>query len=358
MKNKISIICGTRPQLIKLELLLLGIKNDYRISVINTNQHYSNELVKYFDFSKHKDILYCNCPAPIGNPNQQIAKMINSIDKELLKIGLPDAMIVLGDTNSTLAGAIVASKLSIPLIHIEAGVRSFDLGKTEEQNRVITDNLSSLLLCPTMKSVENLKASKNQGKIIFSGDLLLDLFLASTSMSINIESLLDKIKFKSSNYSLLSLHRKENTGDNKILNQILKALSEVDNQFIFLVHPRIKSLLRTVKIPDNVMCTKPLSYNDSITLQMHAQQILTDSGGIAREAYFSGIPVGVLRDNFEWHEIIFESASNKLIGTTYESIRDFIEAPKNNYKANFGLFGEGKAIDVISQELKNFFINY
>ncbi len=330
-----------------------AIKKDYQINVINTAQHYSKELAGHFDSLEYPDISYQNCLAPKGAPNQQIGKMLLSINKVLTKKTLPDAVIVIGDTNSTLAGAIVSSKLSLPLIHIEAGARCFNLAISEEQNRVITDSLSSLLLCPTKKCSENLINSKNPGKIIFSGDLLLDLFLAKASPGLNIKSLLKKINCPSSEYGLFSLHRQENTGDKKILNQILKAIRSSELNFIFLVHPRIKDLIKTVKIPDNVICTKPLTYQETLTLQRHARLILSDSGGITREAYFAGIPVGVLRDDFEWSEIL-ETKYNQLLGTESARIKAFIESPKKAYQGKLNLFGAGKAANNISREIKNF----
>ncbi len=355
-KKKLSIICGTRPQLIKLNALLPTIQKDFQISLINTAQHYSKELTKHFNPAEFPNISYLKCTEPKGEPEEQIAKMLISINKALSKNSLPDAVIVIGDTNSTLAGAIATAKLSLPLIHVEAGVRCFDLRLSEEQNRLVADSLSSLLLCPTQKCLGNLKSSGYSGKSIFSGDLLLDLFLSSSlaiSKMDKIEAVLKKINCPSIEYGLFSLHRAENTYDKKNLNQILKALKESDLNFIFLVHPRIKDLIKEVKIPPNVICSKPLSYSETLSLQKNAKLILTDSGGITREAYFSGVPVGVLRDSFEWSEILGEQ-SNKLLSTDYHKIKDFLETPKEKYLANLKLFGSGKAANIISQEIKNF----
>jgi UDP-GlcNAc3NAcA epimerase len=353
MKKKLTIICGTRPQLIKLQPLLLTLAPHFDVSIINTSQHYSNNLSNHFDLNKDPSLNYISCPSPIGNQNAQIANMILAINKQLSDKKFPDAIIVIGDTNSTLAAAISAAKLSIPLIHLEAGTRSFTPCMPEEQNRIITDSLSDLLLCPTETCLNNLLSTYTPGRIVYTGDILLDLFIKETKDLPSIDTILARLKINPGPYGLLSVHRNENTKDEIILKNIMCALGTSGMNYIFPVHPRTKLLLERISLPNNVFCVDPIGYHEALTLQKYSKVVLTDSGGLMRESYFFGAKLGILREVTEWPEVLTPE-SNRLLGTDPDSITLFLNSNSRSYVPDLSLFGSGNAGSIIVDTIKDF----
>ena len=351
MLRKLLHIVGARPQFIKLAPLCRAIKNYHQSGskniplqsiIVHTGQHYDYLMSKvFFDDLK---IPEPNYDLEVGSDRhgRQTGLMIDRIEEVLLKED-PDIVIVYGDTNSTLAGALAASKLHIPIAHIEAGLRSYNRRMPEEINRLLTDHTSSLLLCPTKTAVLNLQKEGfdnilKQGNLIDSlekissfhcsssydqpavvanvGDIMYESVLFSLQNALKASTILKTLKLQVNPdellpYILCTIHRQENTDDQQRLNTILEVLDEIAGQkmpVIFPAHPRTKKLLASLdKRPSQLQHTKiinPVAYYDMLILQKHAQIILTDSGGVQKEAFFMQTPCLTLRDETEWIETV------------------------------------------------------
>lgn len=273
--KKIVIITGCRPQFIKIALLLPELKKSFDVVLINTGQHYDYEMSDIFlkEFNLTPDYnLHCR---KIGN---MIMKIGVTLQKEK-----PDAVIVLGDTNSTLAGAIAAKELGIKLVHIESGLRSFTQ-MPEEINRISVDMMSDYRFCPTKTAMNNLKNEGLKGYLV--GDLQTDVQLKQ------------KIETRYDDYVLLTVHRQINCNQ-EFIDKLFKSLKD---RVIFPAHPRIKPFLKNA--PDNIEIIKPVGYLEMLSLEKNAMLIMTDSGGVQREAYIFGTPIFLLRTETEWPELI------------------------------------------------------
>jgi len=328
---------GARPQFIKAAtvsraILLHNGKNDDSIQevIVHTGQHYD---------SKMSDVFFdeMNIPHPdyqlkCGNLNHgaMTGRMLEEIEELILK-EKPDHVLVYGDTNSTLAGALAASKLHIPLAHVESGLRSFNMAMPEEVNRILTDRISSYLFCPTETAVENLKTEgfphatfegKDQ-KIFNVGDVMYDTTLFYAKRAEDCVSLKDW-ELSDKNYALCTVHRAENTDKPERLISIFSALQEINKSLpvVLPLHPRTQRLLENkggVKLLKSLTLLEPVSYLEMQRLEMSAKVILTDSGGMQKEAFFHGVPCVTLRDETEWVETV-NLGWNKLSGSNRESI--------------------------------------
>ena len=270
------------------------IRKKFNHVVIDTGQHYDFELSQQF-FGEFK-IPKANYTLGIKESDSyiQIAKMLESCGQVLQK-EKPDLVIVYGDTNSTLSGALASTKLRIPTVHIEAGIRSNDTNSPEEHNRKVVDALSTYLLCPTKQAVENLKKENLSG--IFIGDIMLDLF----------NSVQDKQTLPDVNkdYYFVTIHRQENTENIQKLLWIMKQLESLDKMVIFPIHPRTKKALKSILFKGkNITFVKPVSYAQSISLIKKASFVITDSGGIQKEAYWAKVPCITVREKTEWPETL------------------------------------------------------
>lgn len=311
-KKLILTIVGARPQFIKAALLSKTLQKQQNIKelILHTGQHYDNNMSKVF--FKELDI-----PSPQINLNikeqlqgKQTAKMLEGIEKYLIKLN-PSLVIVYGDTNSTLAGALAASKLNIPLAHIEAGLRSFNKKMPEEINRILTDHVSDLLFAPTSNAVKLLKQEGiNNNKIYLVGDIMFDVALYYKNKAKLQSNILNTLKIKPKNYILTTIHRAENTDNPNILKNIfnvLLTLSQTIN-IIIPLHPRTKNKLKTLKIDIKkspyLNIIEPVGYLDMVQLETHASMIITDSGGVQKEAYFYKVPCITLREQTEWIELV------------------------------------------------------
>ena len=247
----------------------------------------------------------------IKNKNQlkTISKIIINLEK-ILKIEKPEIVIVYGDTNSTLAGAIVASKLKIKLAHVEAGLRSYDMSMQEEVNRKIVDNLSDYLFAPTKKAKKNLIDEGFKNKIFQSGDIMFDVFKSQKNKFKN-KKILDIYKLNEKKYILVTIHREANLENRSFFHEIFKFLNLIKFNFkiIFVAHPRTQKKIKSSKVinekyMNNITVIKPLSYTNIQSLIKYSKYILTDSGGLQKEAFFHNIPCLVIRENTEWSELI------------------------------------------------------
>lgn len=350
---KILTILGARPQFIKAGSVSreLAKHKDIKEVIVHTGQHYDTNMSDIF-FDEMK-IPKPNYFLGIGGKSHgaMTGQMIEKIEEVALE-EKPDWIMVYGDTNSTLAGAIVASKLNIKLAHIEAGLRSFNMKMPEEVNRILTDRVSNILFCPTDTAIENLK---NEGyenldcKIIKSGDVMQDGALFYKIFAIKPDINIDD------NFILCTVHRAENTDDEVRLRSIFEALNEIakEKSVVLPLHPRTKKILQNLKLDiKNLTIIEPVGYLEMVWLIDNCSFVMTDSGGLQKEAYFFEKQCITLRDETEWIELV-ECGANTLVGANREKIinvyKENLIFNKNN--SQLDLYGAGKASENIIKEL-------
>ena len=336
---KVTHIVGARPQFIKASSLIRQLPG----RLVHTGQHYDKEMSDIFFLELDIPGPDCALRSGSGTHSQQIARMLIGLEKELI-FNPPDLVIVYGDTNTTLAGALAASYLNIKIAHVEAGCRSFNNEMVEETNRKVTDHLSTYLFCPTETAIRNLREEGIKGHLV--GDIMIDSLKTFGQLADN-SYLFDLLKIKPKEYLLLTIHRPINADNPSHLNDIMEALNKTDQTVIFPIHPRTRKHLKT--FPKNVKVIKPVSYLDFLALEKNASKILTDSGGIQKEAYFFKVPCITLREETEWPETI-GAGWNVLVSSDKDKI---IEAIRNfePTKEPIPLFGDGKAAKRISEIL-------
>ena len=299
-------ILGARPQFIKAPLVSQELKKQgWNEIIVHTGQHYDYNMSGMFFEELALPIPQYNLGVSGGTHSEMVSKMLSSISNLIQKYH-PDCVIVYGDTNSTLAGALAAAQLNIPLAHIEAGLRSFRKEMPEEQNRKITDHLADYLFCPTQRAVDNLKREGIIRGVYFSGDLMFDM-----SQTIKEDcSIIEALSLKKESFYVLTIHRAEICKDISFLKEILTwiVLHYGHQDIIWPIHPRIKPLLSAPALQDiNLRAIKmiePVGYRQMMALIKHAKSIFTDSGGVQREAYFHETPCLTLRNETEWPETI------------------------------------------------------
>jgi UDP-GlcNAc3NAcA epimerase len=349
---KILTIIGARPQFIKAGAVSREIAKHKNIKevIVHTGQHYDSNMSDIF-FEQMR------IPKPdyylgIGGKTHgaMTGQMIEKIEEVALK-EKPDIIMVYGDTNSTLAGAIVGSKIHIPIAHVEAGLRSFNMKMPEEINRILTDRVSKWLFCPTDTAVENLKKEgfdNFECKIIKSGDVMQDAAMfykkyAKEPQNVRIE---DK-------FILSTIHRAENTDDENRLKNIFEALESIakEKQIILPLHPRTSKLLEKYGIvPENITIIEPVGYLEMVWLLDNSDMVITDSGGLQKEAFFFKKPCITLRDETEWVELI-KNGFNVLAGADKNKILYVYKNFKFNDDFEINLYGNGKASEMICKEL-------
>ncbi|GAB4312193.1 MAG: UDP-N-acetylglucosamine 2-epimerase (non-hydrolyzing) [Methanobacteriaceae archaeon] len=317
---KIVTILGTRPEIIKLSPLIQLLDKEFEHIIVHTGQHYSYQMDKIF--FEELDLRDCDYMLNVGSGThaQQTALMMIKIEKVLIR-EKPDIVLVQGDTNSTLAGAITASKINIDVAHVEAGCRSFDKNMPEEINRIIVDHCSNFLFAPDNEAFNNLiNEGINQNKIYIAGNTSIDACIRITELSRN--EILKKFDLRENEYVLLTLHRQENT-EYKRLKGILEAINDISKKIkiVFPIHFRTKKVIDkyNIKLSENIFLTPPLGYRDFIRLLSNSKFVMTDSGGIQEESAVLNVPCLILRDNTEWSYLI-DVGKNMLIGTSYEKI--------------------------------------
>tara|TARA_R110001599_G_C12273186_1_gene661703 strand:+ start:2936 stop:4048 length:1113 start_codon:yes stop_codon:yes gene_type:complete len=313
---KILTIVGARPQFIKAATIsrVIAKNDDITEYILHTGQHYDDSMSEVF----FKEL---NIPKPDINLNigsglhgEQTGHMLIGIEQAILK-QKPDAVLVYGDTNSTLAGALAATKLHVPLYHIEAGLRSFNRKMPEELNRILTDHASDLLFAPTENAVKQLLLeSIPEAKIILSGDIMFDAALFYGDKAERESKIIERLGLQNNEFILATVHRAENTDDPVILKKIIKELDSVAAKYrvVFPMHPRTRSKLSEFSInTKHIDIIEPIGYLDMVQLEKNAKLIVTDSGGVQKEAYFHKKPCITLRTETEWSELI-EAGWNRL----------------------------------------------
>lgn len=359
-------VVGARPQFVKLAPICRAIeKHNARAGaipiehrIIHTGQHYDRDVAELL-FEQmalpHPDF---NLAVGSSSHGSQLARMMQRMEP-IMKNDRIDWVLVYGDTNSTLAGALIASRLKIPLAHIEAGCRSFDLGQPEEQNRIVSDHLSQLLLAPSKAAMDNLTREGIGGEndpqkrvSMLVGDVMYDALLQHLALAEKrTPAKLQELELKSKQYYLLTLHRAENTNNRRRLATILKTVMTLDLPVLFPVHPRTKQVLSLTGISLNgkIRAVPPLGFLEMLALERNARKILTDSGGVQKEAFYLGVPCVTLRSQTEWPETV-ACGANQVAGTDPDSIREAVRGKQESDWSKLALYGDGNsATRIVSQ---------
>jgi len=336
---KVASVVGARPQFIKASAVSHLLRRRHTEILIHTGQHYDETMSGVFFRGLKLPQPDYNLDVGSGTHGRQTGEMLSRIEGVLLDVS-PDIVLVYGDTNSTLAGALSAAKLNVPVGHVEAGLRSFNRVMPEELNRVVTDHLSTRLFCPTQTSVENLRREGIEKGVHLVGDVMYDLALMN-AQGARKRDIVARLGLEPKGYVLATVHRPVNVDNASVLTSILKGFAESGEVVVFPVHPRTRKNLHQYGLDDgiapNVRFLDPMDYLDFLALLIAAKKVATDSGGVQKEAYFFGIPCITLRDETEWMETV-EDGWNAIVGTETRDIVDGIRNfnPKGTKSKSFG----------------------
>ena len=356
--RKLVTVVGARPQFIKASALSRALRHDPSFTevLVHTGQHFDANMSAVF-FEE------LAIPAPAYDlevrslpHGAMTGRMLERIEKVLVR-ERPDAVVVYGDTNSTLAGALATRKLGIPLTHVEAGLRSFNAAMPEEVNRVLTDRMSDLLCCPTWRAVENLRAEGYDAlpcRVALTGDLMHDTALHYGALAAERSTILDRLSLRDRRFALCTLHRAENTDDRARLTAILRGLHAIAESMpvVFPLHPRTAAALKRARIAIDLTVIDPVGYLDMVSLIQGSRAVITDSGGLQKDAYFFKRPCVTLRDETEWTELV-EGGFNRLAGARPDMIYEaFREALASHPDYDLELYGGGHAGQSIVAELR------
>ncbi len=375
---KILTIIGARPQIIKAAAVSRAIKNHFegRIAevIVHTGQHYDNNMSQVFIDELGIPEPHYNLAVGSGPHGKQTALMIEGIE-DIIKKEMPDYLLVYGDTNSTLAGGIAASKVHVPIIHVEAGLRSFNKSMPEEINRILCDHVSTLLFTPTTTGFNNLlkegflntnsgKASIDNPHVHHCGDIMYDNTLFFSSIAERKSTIIEQLELHGIQFILATIHRDNNTDDASRLSSIFKALDILSRKhgirIVLPLHPRTSGLMK-VKLDSDLFesvmnnellqIIQPVSFLDMICLEKYSSMIITDSGGVQKEAYFFQKPCIIARQETEWLEII-EAGAGKVVDADTDRLlqgaEHFLDNPSIEYKP---VFGDGKAAEFICNKI-------
>lgn len=353
----ITVILGTRPEIIKMSPVIRSLKKKRRkFEVIHTGQHYSINMDRVFfeDLKLPQPDHSLDVGTKTSKQGHQTGLMLEGIEKILIK-SKSKVVLVQGDTNTVLAGALAACKLHIKVGHIEAGLRSYDRFMPEEHNRVMTDHISDYLFCPTKEAAQNCKKEGIGSDLIhITGNTIVDAVDQNLKISEERKNVLDDLDLEINGYILMTAHRQENVDDQKRFTNIFEAVKSIDYPIIYPIHPRAKKMAKKFgllkKIPKHLHLVEPVGYLDFLQLESNAKLVLTDSGGLQEEACILGVPCLTLRENTERPETI-KVGANKLVGWKIEEIiKSVNEELSNTKKKKFkNPFGDGKAGEKIIQ---------
>ncbi len=356
---KVLTIVGARPQFIKAAPVSRAIRQRQTEVLVHTGQHYDDNMSGVFFRELGIPAPDYNLEVGSGGHGEQTGLMLQRLEPLVMQ-ERPDLLLVYGDTNSTLAGALTAAKLHLPLAHVEAGLRSFDRGMPEEVNRVVADSLSNLLFCPTRTAVANLEregigANPQVAQHIYEvGDVMYDAVLHNIGLAeAQAAGLLAELGVQAGGYLLATVHRAANTDDPAKLRSIVAAFAQIGSPtrpVIFPVHPRTRKVMESLGIVGGagVKLIAPVGYLAMLDLERNAAMIITDSGGVQKEAYFLAVPCLTLRDETEWVETV-ASGWNRLVGTDTEAIIAAAQSAQPPAAAPPPLFGDGQAGEKIAE---------
>jgi len=359
---RIVTVVGARPQFIKAAAVSRAAahlnaesRNGLRVDevIVHTGQHYDYEMSALFFGELSIPTPRFNLGVGSGAHGRQTGAMLDGLEQTLVR-ERPDCVLVYGDTNSTLAGALAASKLHIPVAHVEAGLRSFNRRMPEEINRVIVDRISDVLFCPTEAAVENLAHEGITSGVHKVGDVMYDSILGNAELAARRSGILSSLALAPKSYYLATIHRAENTDRAEAVREIFAALGMIDGPVVVPLHPRTRKALdrHAVGVAPQVRLIAPVSYLDMLVLEKNARAILTDSGGVQKEAYFLAVPCITLREETEWVELV-QARANFLAGCQRGRIMEGIEWSRQ-WRAPSGcesLYGDGNAGRAIVERL-------
>ena len=354
-KQKVISIVGARPQFIKLAPLSKQLRTVFHEIIVNTGQHFDANMSQvFFDDMKIPKPDY-DLGVSTGSHAVQTAKVMTELEPILLKES-PRFVLVFGDTNTTLAATLVAAKLHIPVVHIEAGLRSFDRRMPEEQNRIVADHLATVLACPTQVAMDHLKHEGITKGVYLTGDLMFDAVQFFRGL---FET--RALPVEVANYSVLTLHRPSNVDNKEQLYKIFDCIQSMDQTFVLPIHPRTKKNIDnySIKIPNNILVIEPLGYLDMMALMNRSDSVFTDSGGLQKEAFFLNKKCVTLRDTTEWVETIALGGNILALdqdgNINAKKILQFLDAPFTN-SHDYSPYGEGNAADVILEHCERDFL--
>ena len=333
--KKIVTILGARPQFVKAAVLsrIINKYNNFEEVIVHTGQHYDADMSAIFftemEIPKPKYNLAIN---GLGH-GAMTGQMLEKIEKVLLD-EKPEVVIVYGDTNSTIAGALAAKKLHIKVVHIEAGLRSYNMKMPEEINRIVTDRIADLLLCPTDTAIANLHKEGFDNlniKMLKSGDIMKDAVEHYSKISAQKSTIMDKLSLSKNNFILATIHRQENTDNLDHLKAIFKGLEEINKQYkvILPLHPRTRAILEKNNLNYAITTIPPVGYFDMLELLKHCKMVVSDSGGLQKEAFFNKKHCIIVREETEWVELV-EHRFAKIVGSDTKQILKAFETFKNS----------------------------
>lgn len=344
---KVLTVVGARPQFIKAAAVSPLLRRVATEVIVHTGQHYDFNMCEVFfdELALPKPDYNLNIGS--GTHGVQTGRMLEAIEKVIIE-EKPDWVLVYGDTNSTLAGALAAVKIHVPVAHVEAGLRSFDRLMPEEVNRILTDHASELLFAPTERAFRNLEHEGLSSRAVVVGDVMADMLLRMQPRLNNASDMLESWNLQPNKYILLTLHRPSNVDDPERLSRILSTLSVLKEPILFPVHPRTRERIREFNLMHLVAtgpfrCIPPLSYIEMLVLEGSARLVVTDSGGIQKEAYLLGVPCVTLRKDTEWLETV-EAGWNRLVDPGSEDLLLAIREHKGA-SGHPSLYGDGHAAE-------------
>ncbi len=350
---KVLTVLGARPQFIKAAPVSVALAvGDHEERILHTGQHYDADM---------SDIFFQELPIPVpainleigsGTHGAQTARMLEGIEQALIAEP-PDWVLVYGDTNSTLAGALAAAKMGVPIAHVEAGLRSFNREMPEEINRIVADHTADLLLCPTAVAMQNLATEGLAARSRQVGDTMLDVQRSQLAAAAHSQ-ILDAMGLEPKSYCLATLHRAYTVDDPDRLAAVLGALDRLSKPVVLPLHPRTKARIEAFDLPvftGSLRLVDPVGYHDMLYLESHAARILTDSGGVQKEAYWLEVPCVTLRPETEWVETV-EQGWNRIVDVDPEKIVAAAEAEDWPTRPPPMLYGDGAAADHIVRELE------
>jgi len=358
LNYKLITILGARPQFVKAAVLSRIIKKHDEVDeiIIHTGQHYDTNMSAVFfeemDIPKPKYNLAIN---GLGH-GAMTGQMLEKIEVILLD-EKPDAVVVYGDTNSTLAGALAAKKLGIKLIHIEAGLRSFNIAMPEEINRILTDRISDLLLCPTDTALNNLEEEGYKNlpiKVVKAGDIMKDAVSYYSKTSSEKAKVFKSLNLEKGKFVLATIHRQENTDDLASLKAIFEALSKISKEqtVVLPLHPRTKNILKKNNLNYNIKIIEPVGYFDMLELLKNCSMVVSDSGGLQKEAFFNKKPVIIARTETEWVELV-TNGFGRIVGANKDKIHQAFQDFKNKeFNFSINLYG-----DAVGEKMYNEILN-
>lgn len=356
--KKIITVVGARPQFIKAAAVSRAIQNsfseDIQETIVHTGQHFdSNMSGVFFDQLGIPTPKY-NLEVSGGPHGEMTGRMLMQIEEVLLN-ERPDWVLVYGDTNSTLAGALAAAKLNIRVAHVEAGLRSFNMRMPEEINRIIADRVSALLLCPSQQAVANLLDEGIRTGCHFVGDVMYDAALFFGQMTLKNLDVLTRLQVSSKSYVLATCHRAENTDNIDRLTAIVRGLAIIakGRPVVFPVHPRTRNRITDVgllHLLHGVTLVDPLSYLEMLALEKHAEVVVTDSGGVQKEAFFYRVPCVTIRNETEWVETV-DAGWNVLVGANTDKLINAVENHTKQERFEISPYGSGDAAHRVLQQI-------